>query len=118
MHQIVAKTLGGLSVQYYLRQFFFGFCLLTASYFILKNNPQPIPVGMAIFLCVNTLLYPYSRFVYERLIHFIVGDNLFIVNALWLLAIKLLTMLVCWVMAIFIAPIGLVYLYLHHSMKK
>jgi hypothetical protein len=39
----------------------------------------------------------------------------FLTNALLLLFVKLVTMAICWSLAIFIAPVGLAYLYCHHS---
>ncbi|MNG09819.1 hypothetical protein D3C84_932550 [compost metagenome] len=42
------------------------------------------------------------------------GDNLFFVNALVMLMVKLFTMFLCWAFAIFVAPVGLLYLYFHH----
>jgi len=46
---------------------------------------------------------------------FIMGRNVFFVNAILMLFVKLMTMLLCWALAIFIAPVGLAYLYYHHS---
>ena len=43
------------------------------------------------------------------------GRNMFFVNALLMLFIKVMTMFICWFLAIFIAPLGLLYLYWHHS---
>ncbi len=70
---------------------------------------------MLLFIAISTLLYPYSRFVYDSIIGFIMGENVFFVNAIKLLIIKFTTMTLCWVFSIFVAPIGLAYLYFHHS---
>jgi hypothetical protein len=74
-----------------------------------------MPIGMAVFLVANTLLYPYARFVYEGVVGFVLGHNTFYVNAMLMLFVKALTMLLCWLFALFIAPVGLIYLYVHHS---
>lgn len=66
-------------------------------------------------LATNALLYPYSRFVYEGVIDYILGTNVFYVNSWLLLAWKLLMMVLCWALAIFIAPVGLACLYIYHS---
>ena len=105
------KTLGGLDKQYYFRQLFFatlmgGFVLTMA---------RSIEVGQVAFVIVSTLLYPYSRFVYESIVNFIVGNNMFFANAILVLAVKMMTMLMCWAAALFIAPIGLAYLYFRHG---
>jgi hypothetical protein len=115
VNTIIAKTFGGLSAQYYFRQFIFGLALTAFILFALSKNPQPMPYGMYVLLAVNTLLYPYARFVYEGVIGFIMGQNTFYLNALIMLVFKVMTMAMCWSFSVFIAPIGLVYLYIYHS---
>ena len=43
------------------------------------------------------------------------GGNVFFVNAILMLMVKGFTMAMCWSFAIFIAPVGLAYLYWHNS---
>ncbi len=115
MRQVLAMTFGGLTPSYYARQLFFG--VLFAAFFIYMkaNAPSGISVGSIVMAIVCALLYPYSRFVYERIIGFIMGNNVFFVNALLMLFVKFITMLMCWFLAIFIAPLGLAYLYWYNS---
>lgn len=115
MHPIIQKTFGGLTKQYYSRQLFFGGGILILFVSIMLTSPEPIKISVLILMIINTLLYPYARFVYESIVNFIVGENTFYVNALFMLFVKYLTMGTCWAMAIFIAPIGLMYLYYHHT---
>ena len=117
MHPLISKTLGGLSTQYYLRQFFFGLIFLSTYIFITLNSDAgaALKISNISFCFINTLLYPYSRFVYESIRNFIMGNNVFLVNALLVFTIKFMTMIMCWGFAIFIAPVGLGYLYYHHS---
>ena len=120
MHPIITKTFGGLSTQYYIRHFLFG--LLFPALFIAMQTQmpegQPVNYGLYVVLVINTLLYPYARFVYESIVSFIMGDNVFFVNAIMLLMTKLFTMLLCWGFALFIAPVGLLYLYVYHSRQQ
>lgn len=115
MHPIIQKSFGGLTGPYYFRHFAFGLIfpaiLLSAAY----NKPEGVSILGCILVVLNTFIYPYSRFVYESVIEFIVGENVFFLNAFIVLAFKLITMLLCWFFAIFIAPIGLLYLYFYHS---
>ncbi len=74
-----------------------------------------MPVGVLFYIIINTLLYPYSRFVYESIVGFIMGENIFFVNAIFMIFLKFITMTICWVFALFVAPIGLAYLYYYHS---
>ncbi|MBW8832737.1 MAG: hypothetical protein JF606_25735 [Burkholderiales bacterium] len=115
MHPAIAKTFGGLSPQYYFRQFVFGLIFPAFMYFMVSHSPHPVHFAMIALIVVNTLLYPYSRFVYEGVTGFIMGQNVFLVNAFFLLFVKAMTMLLCWCLAIFIAPVGLAYLYFRHS---
>jgi hypothetical protein len=115
MHPTLYKTFGGLTPQYYLRQLFFGALLAAFILFMTTHGVHPIKIGVLFFIVINTLLYPYSRFIYESFISFIVGENMFFVNAIFMLITKLFTIAMCWALAIFIAPIGLAYLYFHHT---
>jgi F0F1-type ATP synthase assembly protein I len=80
-----------------------------------SRGGQALHLPFVLMMVVNTLLYPYSRFVYESVVNFIMGENVFFVNAILLLAVKIASMLFCWLCAIFVAPVGLAYLYYHHS---
>lgn len=115
MQEIIRKTFGGLSAQYYLRQLFFGSLFAAFMIYAAISGENPAPISMIALLVINTLLYPYSRFVYESIVGFIMGNNVFFVNAIFMMFMKLVTMLLCWSFAIFIAPIGLAYLYYRHS---
>lgn len=115
MRQFLAMTFGGLTPSYYGRQLFFG--ALFAAFFIYMKSRAPLGIDFATVAIsvASTLLYPYSRFVYESVVAFIMGHNMFLVNALFMLFIKVMTMFMCWFLAILIAPLGLLYLYWHHS---
>lgn len=107
MRNFLIKTFGGLSKAYYLRQF--GFALIF-SVFLLTKSLSFLPIVL-----LSQFLYPYSRFVYESIISYIMGDNVVIANAIFLLFWKIMIMCLCYVFAVFIAPIGLLYLYYYHS---
>lgn len=114
MKEIFIKTFGGLSVSYYVRQMFFGVAIATLMVIFTIKGHNSVEFWMPVFLFVNTALYPYSRFVYESVVDFIIGSNEFFVNTAQFLLTKLITMSICWFFAILIAPLGLVYLY-HHN---
>lgn len=125
MNPIIQKTLGGLSKQYYFRQLVFGLILFALVGFFLFGETSPdggsnatFSFSSLIFLIISTLLYPYSRFVYETVVGFFMGDNVFFGSALSMMIAKFVSMIMCWVCAILIAPIGLLYLYFHHSKQE
>ena len=115
MQNFFRKTFGGLSPQYYFRQLFFGALFPVLIVWISLEGGKPVEIPKIAIMVICTLLYPYSRLVYERIFAFIVGDNVFFGGALFMFAMKALTMMLCWGLAIFIAPVGMAYLYHHHS---
>ncbi|RQP22462.1 hypothetical protein [Piscinibacter terrae] len=115
MHPIIQKTFGGLAPSYYFRHFVFGLIFPAMFFFAMSRSPNPQPLAAYVILVVNTLLYPYARFVYEGVVGFFMGDTVLIVNLFLMLFVKVMTMAVCWGGALFIAPIGLLYLFIHHS---
>jgi hypothetical protein len=118
LHPIIQKTFGGLTKQYYFRQLFFGAIFSAIIIFMTSRGNLPPMYGVWAFAIVCTLLYPYSRYVYESVVGFIMGENVFFTSAIFMMLIKYLTMSLCWVFAIFIAPIGLAYLYFHHTKQE
>lgn len=114
MKKVLQKTLGGLNGGYYFRHFIFGL-IFGALMCYMATQGEQIIYGMIFFAVINTLLYPYSRFIYESIVGYIMGDNVFFVNAMFLLISKFITMLMCWAFAIFVAPLGMLYLYYYHS---
>jgi len=115
LHPIISRTFGGLSGAYYFRQFVFGLILAGIVAIPMSSFPGGVPIPLVVLIALNVFLYPYARFVYESVVNFIVGQNLFILPAIVMLMFKVFTMAMCFAMAIVIAPIGLVYLYWHHT---
>lgn len=118
MNSILSKTFGGLSFSYYIRQFLFGLVFAVALAFPMFNGQATISISALLAICINQFLYPYSRFVYESIVEYILGNNVIISNAIIMLMTKITTMALCWALAVFIAPIGLVYLYFYHSKQE
>ncbi|NIC06538.1 hypothetical protein [Billgrantia bachuensis] len=114
MRDFIAMTFGGLSLRYFLRQLFFGAGMSALIVFMVVQGDAQLRMDQLVLLMANALLYPYSRFVYEQVIGFLMGDNVFFVNAVMMLVVKMFTMTLCWGFAFFIAPLGLAYLYFYH----
>ena len=116
MESFLRKTFGGLSKQYFFRQLFFGAVMLLLFTYPYLSDDSLVPDKLLIAaLVVNTLLYPYARFVYETIIDFILGNNSFLVNGIFFIFVKILTMFMCWLFALLLAPVGLVFLYFKNA---
>lgn len=116
MRSFLSKTFGGLTTSYYIRQLIFGSLFAVLILSIAAHGPTGLmgKPGLIVMSIICTLLYPYSRFVYENVVGYVMGENVFFVNALLMLWVKCFTMAICWAFAIFIAPVGLAYLYWHN----
>jgi hypothetical protein len=115
MKDIFAKTFGGLTKEYLARQMFFGIAMAALFMMLGRSTPHGLSFFAAMWFVVNAVLYPYSRFVYESVFNFLIGENFFLLPAIPMLLAKCFTMLVCYMFSIFIAPIGLAYLYFRHG---
>ncbi|RFB76680.1 hypothetical protein [Methylovirgula sp. 4M-Z18] len=116
LRDIFLKTFGGFALQYYLRHLLFGLIFPACAYFLF--HPQDRTIGLYMFLTVTTLLYPYSRFVYESIMAYLLGSNVFFVSAFIVSIGKLFTMFFCWALSPVVAPFGLAYLYYYHSKQE
>lgn len=118
MLSFLQKTFGGLNPRYYWRHFFFAVAFAALLIYVALNGKQAPDNGFYVYAIINTLLYPYTRFVWESCVNFILGDNIFVVNVWLLLLTKLFTIALCWSLAMVIAPLGLIYLYFHHAKQQ
>jgi hypothetical protein len=122
MRPVIAKTFGGLSFPYYIRNFLMGllpFAFIGAA--SLQHGFSANAAAMLIFAAVNTFLYPYSKFALDS----VLGDALYRVADFfaWVnVAFDFLRIVAFifmfafgWGFAIFIAPFSLIYLYFYHS---
>lgn len=113
----IQKTFGGIKRSFYIREFLFGFPIYAFLLYTMFREPK-VPEktavfqwGLFIFATIQQLLYPYARFVYHSVTDYILGKDVYIVNTFILLIVRFFTMIFCWFFAIFIAPLGLIYLY-------
>lgn len=83
-----------------------------------QNPDSELSWTFYILLTITTLLYPYSRWVYETVLGFILGRNLFIAPLDTFFLLKLFTMAMCFALAIWIAPIGLIAIYIYNTMQE
>lgn len=93
----------GLTRAEYFRHLFFS-CLVLLLV-VLASSSAHFDFVVIILLVICTVLYPFSRFIYEQVVGFLWGENLLIFNLILFIPAKIFTMLLCWFLAIFISPI-------------
>lgn len=96
MKTILAKTFGGLDKAYYFRQLFFGALLPAFVIFMTSQSPtaKPIPVSAMFYLGLNTLLYPYSKFVWDSVKDFLMGNTVITLALPLFFVVKLFTVVI------------------------
>ena len=99
-----------LNRDWLIRHYLFGFAFYVFFVFTSVSQVGRFDAKLLIFLpCA--LLYPFAMFVYESLVDFIVGDNVFFISGLLMLAWKVVRFFIIWLLAVPIGLIGFIYLY-------
>lgn len=118
IYKIIAKTFGGLTIQYYASKVLIASVMLLSVLYVVKQGGNSLAPSKLYYLCVCTALYPYSRFVFESIGALFLGEKRSLLMTPFLLLIKPFIVVGCWVYAIFIAPVALIYMYCFHSKKR
>lgn len=110
---MLARVFGSVRREYLLRAYVIG--LMFYGFFIFMDYQAGWPDGffwkraLPGFICL--VLFPFSKLVYDELKRFLLGDNVFFLNAIFMLFAKLVINSVLFICAWFIAPIGMAYLW-------
>jgi len=103
------RTFGTIDRRYLARSYLISmlyFCIMFP--FFLHPDLSPI---ITIFITLNTLLFPFSKIVWDASKAFVLGETIIVQNALALFVAKYLINAILWSASIFIAPIGIAYLF-------
>lgn len=60
---------------------------------------------------VGALLFPFSKLVWDEIKRVMMGETVFFMNAILLMVLKVLVNFFLWGFSIFIAPLGILYLW-------
>lgn len=120
MNDFFTKTLGGLDNKYYFRNFIFGLPFGVFFVYLTLNGGADVKdyYFKLIYTILSTILYPYAKYVYDSIRDFIMGDNILFTSLFLALILKYIVIALVWVFSIFIAPVGLIYLYFYHMKQE
>ena len=104
---IVKNSFWGLRREYFLRNLLigsiFGICLWFLFDKLLEKNPKPLMDMLVLksIIVLNTIFYPYAKFLYDYAWEFVLGNRTYIysVNPITLY-FKLVMRVLCWCFAI------------------
>ena len=114
MKLLIDRTVEAMTPRSFLPQLALG-SLISASYLLLLllywpgvKNPQ---LGGAILMLVwlNTLLYPFARFVYSTIFYLLLGSGPYVVSSFWIFVAQVLITLGCWIFACIITPLAWIF---------
>ncbi len=118
MKELFLRTFGGLSRSYLIRQYIFGTAIGVFFLMLYAKADGPANAFFPIYIVMNTILYPYSRYAYESVIGYLIGDNVFYCNAIIMLFVKFFTISLCFSFAMFVAPVGLAFIFFSQQRKE
>lgn len=115
------RTFGSLEPKYLIRAYVLsaGFMALMVwmLFYLTEPSPDKNPLPILVFFGAGALLFPFSKLVWDEIKRVMMGGNVFFLNAFVLLFAKLIINYLLWSFSLFIAPIGLAYLWFrnrHH----
>lgn len=105
------RIFGSFDKAYLVRAYVIGIAILALYAVILSRGADPIPSPIWFILIVNTILFPFSKLVWDEIMSLLLGRNIFFLPAIFLMFAKLLINVALWAGAIFVAPLGILWLW-------
>nr|WP_181377321.1 hypothetical protein [Ochrobactrum sp. LM19]AJW29986.1 membrane protein [Ochrobactrum sp. LM19] len=117
---IFRRIFGGVQPSYLVRSYLIGllFFALTVGMAMSSEIKNGTPVGLIVFATLSTLLFPFAKLVWDELRDLAFGNNVIFMNAFSLFMLKWVVNGLLWALAIFIAPVGILYLWFRTRQPK
>lgn len=109
---IRSRIFGALRPAYMIRAYVIGFALFAFMAWVRSHGPSDASNYLLIgYFLVCSLIFPFAKFVWDEVMALLMGRNFFIMPAIFLIPLKVLVNGLLWTMAIFVAPLGILYLW-------
>jgi|GEM_PF-3985563 len=118
MKKALFSAFGGLEKKYLVKQYIIGIVICVFYANIVMKYGQGLGILTIITFGINTILYPYSQYLFGLVAGCVFGSTRFDLSSIVLLIAKLLSVILCWTGAVFIAPLGLAYIHYRKGRKK
>ncbi len=105
----IKELFASLNASYLMRQYVFGFICYALLIYI---NKDTLNAQIIVILTISLLLYPFAMFVYDSIVNFLLGDNIVFKSLGLTIILGVIKTVGIFVFSIFIAPVGIIYLYL------
>ncbi|GAB6069942.1 hypothetical protein JCM30760_10390 [Thiomicrorhabdus hydrogeniphila] len=115
MNEVFEKSFRGLTREFYLRHFLIGFLVGFAFIFVNTKGFAKFEFFIILYGLISTALYPYSRYGLESGMNKLFGsdgsDSTVLLDAGFVIAEKIIAVLMSWFLALIIAPFALIQIY-------
>jgi hypothetical protein len=116
----VTRIFGEINPRFLARSYLLGaiiFAIMT--WLSLRADGNLVHVAPTILLgIVSTALFPFSKMVWNSTRDFLRGDTIIFTNVLFLFPAKFAVNLLLWMFAVFVAPIGVLFLARRASLQS
>lgn len=115
--QFFNRVFGAVNRAYLVRAYVIGVAifafLVWAMSSYLDSNPdkQFNHYGIFTYFAICTVLFPFAKLAWDQLRDFAMGGNLIVMNAIFLLMLKVWINAFLWSSAVFVAPLGMFWLW-------
>ncbi len=111
------RIFGALQPAYLIRAYVISaaFMAFMVWFFTYMAKGAPLDHGRIITLVmfgIGALLFPFSKLVWDEIKRVMLGGNVFYLPIIFVLPLKLIVNYTLWCFSIFIAPLGIAYLWL------
>lgn len=111
------RIFGALEPTYLIRAYVISavFMAMIAWFVIYMAKGEPLTfdrIATLMVFGIGALLFPFSKLVWDEIKRVMMGSNIFILPVIILMPLKLLVNYALWCFSIFIAPLGIAYLWL------
>ena len=114
MSLIDVKTVLGLPPRFVATHWFFGVIIAVLSVNLVTQGPEDIDASLILLAAMNTLVYPYARFLYSWVAKVLLGDRKMVFYGRWILlrfVYGFAVAVMLWSLSVLLAPIGMLVRY-------
>lgn len=116
----LGRIFGGVRTSYLIRAYLIGaiFFALMIAVSLSAETKNGTPYGAIAFAALSTVLFPFAKLVWDELRDLAFGNNMIFMNAILLFMLKWFVNAFLWTFAIFVAPVGILYLWFRTRQPK
>lgn len=108
---MLGRILNGVERTYLIRAWLIAACFFALMAVVAFQNKNGVQVAPLIYFAICTLLFPFSKLVWDEIKALVMGQNIIFMNALILMLLKVFINALLWSFAPFIAVIGIGYIW-------